>query len=47
VLRLTDAGGKQIAFNDDFEDPGAGLLTHQADSLISCRLPAKEVTIFN
>jgi hypothetical protein len=41
VLRLTDAGGKQIAFNDDFEDPGAGLLTHQADSLLICRLPAK------
>jgi len=41
VLRLTDAAGKQIAFNDDFEDPGAGLLTHQADSLISCQLPAK------
>ena len=41
VLRLTDAAGKQIAFNDDFEDPGAGLLTHQADSLIACQLPAK------
>ncbi len=41
VLRLTDAAGKQIAFNDDFEDPGAGLITHQADSLISCQLPAK------
>ncbi|MGO9227803.1 MAG: hypothetical protein ACLQKA_01135 [Bryobacteraceae bacterium] len=41
VLRLTDAAGEQIAFNDDFEDPGAGLLTHQADSLIACRLPAK------
>lgn len=43
VLRLTDSAGKQIAFNDDFEDPGAGLITHQADSLISCRLPAKGV----
>jgi hypothetical protein len=41
VLKLTDAAGKQIAFNDDFEDPSAGLITHQADSLISCRLPAK------
>jgi hypothetical protein len=41
VLRLTDAAGKQIAFNDDFEDPAAGLITHQADSLISCRLLAK------
>ena len=43
VLRLTDASGKQIAFNDDFEDPGAGLITHQADSLIACELPAKGI----
>ena len=41
ALRLTDSAGRQIAFNDDFEDPAAGLLTHQADSLIDCRLPAK------
>ena len=34
TLRLTDGAGKQLAFNDDFEDRGAGLLTHQADSLI-------------
>lgn len=43
TLRLTDASGRQIAFNDDFEDPAAGLITHQADSLISCKLPAKGV----
>ncbi|HUJ22385.1 MAG TPA: hypothetical protein VLX58_12715 [Bryobacteraceae bacterium] len=41
VLRLTDAKGKELAFNDDYEDKGAGLLTHQADSYLSCRLPAK------
>ena len=34
VLRLTDAKGQELAFNDDFEDKGAGLLTHQADSRI-------------
>ena len=39
VLKLTDATGGQIAFNDDFDDKGAGLLTHQADSRIACRLP--------
>ena len=27
VLKLTDAAGKQLAFNDDFEDKGAGLQT--------------------
>jgi hypothetical protein len=39
VLRLTDSAGKQLAANDDFEDKGAGLLTHQADSRISYKLP--------
>jgi hypothetical protein len=40
VLRLTDASGKQLAFNDDHEDKGFGLITHQADSLIAATLPA-------
>jgi hypothetical protein len=40
VLRLTDAAGRQLAFNDDHDDKGAGLITHQADSLISTTLPA-------
>ena len=40
VLRLTDARGKPVAFNDDFEDPGAGLETHHADSRIIATLPA-------
>ena len=34
VLKLTDAAGKQLAFNDDHEDKGDGLNTHHADSLI-------------
>ncbi|MGC9973147.1 MAG: hypothetical protein ABSE56_21430 [Bryobacteraceae bacterium] len=41
VLKLTDATGRQLAFNDDFEDKGAGLITHQADSRILFKLPAK------
>ena len=40
VLKLTDAAGKQIAFNDDHEDKGAGLNTHYADSYIMAALPA-------
>jgi hypothetical protein len=41
VLTLTDAHGKQLAFNDDFEDKGAALLTHQADSRLIYRFPQK------
>lgn len=41
VLVLTDATGKQLAFNDDFEDKGAALVTHQADSRLQFRLPRK------
>ena len=40
LLELTDAAGRQLAINDDFEDKGAGLLTHQADSRLSVTLPA-------
>ncbi len=39
-LRLTDATGKQLAFNDDFEDKGTGLNTHHADSYLTATLPA-------
>ena len=39
-LKLTDAADKQIAFNDDTDDPSAGLETHHADSLIRITLPA-------
>ena len=40
VLKLTDAAGKQLAFNDDHEDKGAGLDTHYADSYLAATLPA-------
>ncbi|UCG46958.1 MAG: PPC domain-containing protein [Phycisphaerales bacterium] len=39
VLRLTDGAGRQLAFNDDHADKGAGLTTHHADSLLSVTLP--------
>ena len=34
MLRVTDADGKLIASNDDFDDPSAGLETHHADSRV-------------
>jgi hypothetical protein len=40
VLRLTDARGAQLAFNDDAPDEGAGLETHHADSYLMATLPA-------
>jgi len=40
VLKLTDAKGKQLAFNDDFDDASQGLETHHADSRILTTLPA-------
>ena len=40
VIKLTDAAGKQLAFNDDYEDKGSGLNTHHADSYFSTVLPA-------
>ena len=38
-LRLTDEAGKQLAFNDDYADKGAGLDTHHADSYLTATLP--------
>ncbi len=40
VLELTDARGKRLAFNDDRDDKGAALLTHQADAFVMATLPA-------
>jgi hypothetical protein len=40
LLHLTDAAGEVLAWNDDWDDRGVGLLTHQADSYLTCRLPA-------
>lgn len=39
VLKLTDAKGALLAFNDDHLDPASGLNTHDADSCIMARLP--------
>lgn len=40
VIKLTDAAGNLLAYNDDHEDLGAGLNTHHADSYFLARLPA-------
>jgi hypothetical protein len=40
VLELTDAAGRRLAWNDDHDDKGYGLITHQADSLVAATLPA-------
>jgi hypothetical protein len=40
LIRLIDKDGKQLAFNDDFEDKGMGLETHHADSYFTTALPA-------
>jgi len=40
ILKLTDAVGNQIAFNDDYEDKALGLETHHADSYLTATLPA-------
>lgn len=39
-LLITDAAGKQVAFNDDHEDKSAGLNTHHADSCLAFTLPS-------
>ena len=41
VLRIFDSTGRQVAVNDDCEDRGAGLLTHQADSYLQYKAAAK------
>ena len=43
VLKLTDAAGRQLAFNDDYEDKGAGLETSHADSYLAATLPSDGV----
>ncbi len=40
ILKLTDATGKLLAFNDDHLDVGSGLNTHHADSYLMVKLPA-------
>ncbi len=43
VIKLTDAAGTLLAFNDDHEELAAGLNTHPADSYLMARLPADGV----
>lgn len=40
VVRIFDAQGKELASNDDYDDKGAGLVTHQADSRVQFAVPA-------
>jgi hypothetical protein len=40
LLRLIDAKGRVVAWNDDRKDMESGLLTHHADSWLFARLPA-------
>lgn len=39
-LKITDAKGQVLAFNDDHQDAGLGLNTHHADSYVLLKLPA-------
>ncbi|MFH1969852.1 MAG: hypothetical protein ABIJ53_06000 [Verrucomicrobiota bacterium] len=43
LLKLTDAAGNCLAFNDDHEDVGSGLNTHHADSYIRATLPTNGI----
>jgi len=43
LLKVTDASGKVLAFNDDREDLASGLNTHHADSYVMLTLPADGV----
>ncbi len=43
LLRLSDAAGHVLAWNDDYEFGEMGLITHQADSYLSSKLPADGV----
>ncbi len=40
MLRLTDAAGNELAFNDDHEDLAQSMLTHHADSHLVAAVPA-------
>jgi len=42
-LKITDSTGLQIAFNDDFEDKGAALQTHSADSHLVFTAPKRSI----
>jgi hypothetical protein len=40
LLWITDAKGKELSRNDDYEDPGHGLITHHADARLEFQAPA-------
>jgi hypothetical protein len=40
IVKITDAKGQILAFNDDHEDVGCGVNTHHADSYVMLPLPA-------
>jgi hypothetical protein len=40
ILKLTDSTDKVLISNDDFTDKGEGLVTHQADSYFTYKLPS-------
>jgi hypothetical protein len=40
VLKLTNADGKPLAFNDDYQEKATGLSTHHADSYLAAKLTA-------
>jgi len=40
LLRVTDAAGSVVAWNDDNEDKASGLVTHHADSRVQAELPS-------
>lgn len=39
-LTVFDDNGEMIAYNDDYENPAAGLTTHHADARITVKLPS-------
>lgn len=39
-LKITDASGEVVAYNDDHHDAGSGLNTHHADSYLMVELPS-------
>lgn len=42
-VKVTDARGRVLAVNDDFEDLSAGSITHHSDSNLAVKLPAEGI----
>lgn len=47
TLQLVGPDGKEVAFNDDNTDRGAGLTTHHADSYLTAALPKDGTYLLN